>query len=58
VLKRRRRMAVKNMQKRIKVGDTTAENNKYSKAKSTLKQATKTQNGSKGIALLFLLPRR
>jgi len=58
VLKRRRRMAVKNKQKRIKVGDTTAENNGYSKVKLTLKQATKAQNGSKGIVLLFLLPRR
>ena len=51
-------MAVKNKQKRIKVGDTTAENNDYSKVKLTLKQATKAQNGSKGIVLLFLLPRR
>ena len=51
-------MAVKNKQKRIKVGDTTAENNGYSKVKLTLKQATKAQNGSKGIVLLFLLPRR
>ena len=51
---KRRRMAVKNKQERLRVGDTTTENNKVKYSKFTIQQDTKAYRGSRGLALLIL----